>query len=184
MKAPRIVLTLALAVAGLLILCMIGLIVIGRNLTASSSERHVSDRRPEPKSQNVPGMMSKAESEIRRGDLDGGMDTLNEIVRDHPQSDDAQTIILLIRLSRQKGSMPDSEPVSSCKFSDALNIKKLFDALETVRQQYQSANRTKRESLEVIFGSSTFSKSDLSLDDLLNATQRMESARQKALNGE
>ena len=127
------------------------------------------------------GLMFKAEAEIRRTDLSAVADTLNLIVREFPQSHEAQTTLGLVRFARQEGATPYVSPVFSCTLVDVREIKKSFDSMEAVAKKYHSVSGEKRRAIDAAFGPGTFSSPNLSLDGLLNAMRQMEATRQKAL---
>ena len=128
--------------------------------------------------------MASAEAEMRQGDLSAMTDTLNRIIHDYSQSHEAQTVFSLVRMVRQQGSTPYVDSISSCTLSDAQSIKKTYDSMESIVEQYPSVSSDKRAALDAIFGPATFSSPDLTLDGLLSAERQLEAARQKALEGQ
>lgn len=129
-------------------------------------------------------LMSKAEIEIRNGNIGQATDTLNTILHEFPQSHEAQTVIGLIRMARQKGDTAYEGSVSSCTQSDVQSLKKSFDSMEQIAKNYYSAPADKRQAIDTIFGPGTFSSPNLSLDGLLNALRQMQAGVRKAVRGE
>jgi len=149
---------------------------------------HIVSPQPPPKpvqtEVNPWTLMTKAETEIRNGDADQVAYELNTILSDFPQSHEAQTVIGLILLARQKGITPYEGNVSSCTQADLQSLKKSFDSMQLIAKSYYSAPADKRQAIDTIFGPGTFSSPDLSLDGLLNAMRQLDAARQKAIRGE
>jgi Flp pilus assembly protein TadD len=123
-----------------------------------------------------------AEQLIRERRSADAAEVLNRLLRDFPNSHEAEVVKGLVLVHREEANAtPYTGVVESCTAEELDKLKEQLDSMETIARNYPRASKEKREAADHIFGAKAFSRPSLSLEDVLNCLTALKASRDKAL---
>jgi len=125
-------------------------------------------------------LMKQADSALWNGQFGQGADLLNRIASEYPATPQAKTVRDVRSFLRDKGA-PQDAPLTA---SEAEKLRRVMDALASIKKGYRTATPEKRQALETLLGAETFRDNDSGIASASSSGANLNDAVDKARQAE
>jgi len=147
-----------------------------QNLEVLQKQQEEAKRKPSSPaaidSQGPAALMSQAESALRANQFSQGAELLNRIVSEYPISPQAKTVRSLLSSLRDKETTKDG-PLTT---SEAQRLRRVMDALASIKINYRTATPEKRQAMEALLGAETLRDTDNGLGSISSSGTNLRDA--------